>query len=136
MGEIALSGSCLCGSVAYELEGDARRFYHCHCERCRKASGSAHASNIILRLKSITWTAGESLVHSYKLPEAERFDLASENWIHVLAHSLGVARDDDYAAWRRSGDPESVIAAAADRIDSSPFDRATIERVVRTHFGG
>ena len=39
MGDIALSGSCLCGSVAYELQGDARRFYHCHCERCRKASG-------------------------------------------------------------------------------------------------
>ena len=68
MGEIALSGSCLCGSVAYELTGDARRFYHCHCERCRKASGSGHASNIILRLD-----AGEDLTRSYKVPEAERF---------------------------------------------------------------
>ena len=73
MGDIALSGSCLCGSVVYELRGDARRFYHCHCERCRKASGTAHASNIILQLQSITWTAGESLTRSYKLPEAERF---------------------------------------------------------------
>jgi hypothetical protein len=73
MGDIALSGSCLCGSVAYELRGDARRFYHCHCERCRKTSGSAHASNIILRIESITWTAGEALTRSYKLPEAKRF---------------------------------------------------------------
>ena len=73
MSEMSLSGSCLCGSVAYELKGNARRFYHCHCERCRKATGGAHASNIILRLHSISWTAGESLTRRYKVPEAERF---------------------------------------------------------------
>jgi hypothetical protein len=73
MSVMTLAGSCLCGSVAYELEGDARRFYHCHCERCRKSTGAAHASNIIMRLRSITWTAGEQLTKRYKVPEAERF---------------------------------------------------------------
>lgn len=73
MSVIRLAGSCLCGSVAYELEGDARRFYHCHCERCRKATGAAHASNILMRLHSIVWTAGEQLTKRYKVPEAERF---------------------------------------------------------------
>ena len=73
MSEITLSGSCLCGSVAYELHGDARRFFHCHCERCRKATGAAHASNIIIKLFDITWTAGEQLTRRYKVPEAERF---------------------------------------------------------------
>ena len=73
MSEITLAGSCLCGSVVYELKGDARHFYHCHCERCRKASGAAHASNIIVRLDQITWTAGERLTRRYKVPEAERF---------------------------------------------------------------
>lgn len=73
MKEINLFGSCLCGSVAFELRGDARRFFHCHCERCRKASGAAHASNIILKLGDITWTAGERMTRRYKVPEAERF---------------------------------------------------------------
>ena len=73
MSVVTLAGSCLCGSVAYELEGDTRRFYHCHCERCRKATGAAHASNIITRLHSITWTAGEQLTRRYKVPEADRF---------------------------------------------------------------
>ena len=73
MSVIRLSGSCLCGSVAYELKGDARRFFHCHCERCRKASGAAHASNIIMKLHAISWTAGEQLTRRYKVPEAERF---------------------------------------------------------------
>ena len=73
MSVIQLSGSCLCGTVAYELEGDARRFFHCHCERCRKSSGAAHGSNIIMRLLEIKWTAGEQLTRRYKVPEAERF---------------------------------------------------------------
>ena len=73
MTDITLAGSCLCGTVAYELAGDARRFYHCHCERCRKCTGGAHASNIIARLRSITWTAGEKYLKRYNVPEAERF---------------------------------------------------------------
>jgi len=41
--------------------------------RCRKATGGAHASNIILKLENITWIAGEQLLRRYKVPEAERF---------------------------------------------------------------
>jgi hypothetical protein len=32
-------GSCLCGSVEYELEGDIRPSIACHCTQCRKTSG-------------------------------------------------------------------------------------------------
>lgn len=74
MGERTFSGSCLCGSVAYEITGEVWRFYHCHCERCRKASGTGHATNLLIKSpRSVAWTAGESLLSSYKVPEAERF---------------------------------------------------------------
>lgn len=73
MTQLSLSGSCLCGSVQYHLSGEQARFYHCHCERCRKATGTGHASNIILQGDAITWTAGESLLTRYKVPEAKRF---------------------------------------------------------------
>jgi hypothetical protein len=76
MGKQTFSGSCLCGSVAYEIAGDAKRFYHCHCERCRKATGTGHASNIIMQPESVTWTAGEQLIKRYKVPEAKRFSTA------------------------------------------------------------
>lgn len=69
-----VKGSCLCGSVHYEVTGDAQRFYHCHCGRCRKSTGTGHASNILVTPHtSITWTRGETLLGSYKVPEAERF---------------------------------------------------------------
>lgn len=66
-------GSCLCGAVTYEMEGEALAFYHCHCQRCRKANGTGHASNVRVDTPAINWLSGEDLIRSYKVPEAERF---------------------------------------------------------------
>jgi len=68
------TGSCLCKKITYKLEGEAIRFYHCHCERCRKSTGSGHATNIMIKAETeIEWLSGEELLARYKVPEAERF---------------------------------------------------------------
>jgi len=72
MSTSTLSGSCLCGAVRYTATGEAQRFYHCHCTRCRKASGTGHASNLFLG-GTLDWDSGEDHLTHYKLPEAERF---------------------------------------------------------------
>jgi len=72
MSNSSLAGSCLCGEVQYVATGEAVRFYHCHCKRCRKASGTGHASNVFVK-GTLSWESGEELIKSYKLPEAERF---------------------------------------------------------------
>ncbi len=66
-------GGCLCGAVEYEIEGDALAFYHCHCQRCRKANGTGHASNVRVNTSGINWLRGRESIASYKVPEAERF---------------------------------------------------------------
>jgi hypothetical protein len=48
MAQSTLKGSCLCGVVKYEVTGEPSRFYHCHCSRCRKVTGTGHASNMFL----------------------------------------------------------------------------------------
>ena len=69
-----LSGSCLCGAVSYSISGDAQKFYHCHCKRCRKATGTGHASNIIMMdVEQLEWHQGEENLTWYKVPDAERF---------------------------------------------------------------
>ncbi len=73
MNETTFSGGCLCGGVRYTLSGHALRFYHCHCSRCRKMTGTGHATNIMVKADRVEWTAGESLLGYYKVPEAERF---------------------------------------------------------------
>lgn len=67
-----LSGSCLCGEVSYRAHGDVRKFYHCHCMRCRKATGTGHASNLFVA-GTLEWVSGEDALGVYRLPEAERF---------------------------------------------------------------
>jgi len=36
-----LSGGCNCGQLRYEIDGDPIRVGLCHCETCRKETGSA-----------------------------------------------------------------------------------------------
>jgi hypothetical protein len=68
-----LSGSCLCGDVTYEVSGEPLRFLHCHCSRCRKATGTSHATNIILKSSGVDWHGNEGKLTRYKVPEAARF---------------------------------------------------------------
>lgn len=72
-----LKGSCLCGAVHYEAQpGETTRFFHCHCGRCRKATGTGHASNLILiKPASGGFTQGEELITRYKVPGAKRFSV-------------------------------------------------------------
>lgn len=69
----SLKGSCLCGAVQYEVVGEATRFYHCHCSRCRKATGTGHASNLFLQPATLKWLAGEDQVRAFKPLDAKRF---------------------------------------------------------------
>ncbi len=67
------AGSCLCGAVAYEFDDPVVQFCYCHCPRCRKATGSAHAANLFVRPDQFRWTRGREQVRRYDLPEAKRF---------------------------------------------------------------
>ena len=41
---MSLNGTCLCGTVSYEITRDLKGIVHCHCQTCRKAHGSAFSS--------------------------------------------------------------------------------------------
>jgi len=34
------TGSCLCGSVQYEVKGSLRNIINCHCSMCQKLHGN------------------------------------------------------------------------------------------------
>lgn len=38
-------GSCLCGAISFDVEGELRGILHCHCVNCRKSSGNFVASS-------------------------------------------------------------------------------------------
>lgn len=62
------SGSCQCGAVRFRIEGRLTHFFLCHCSRCRKDTGSAHAANLFGGDAALTWLAGEESVRRYRIP--------------------------------------------------------------------
>jgi hypothetical protein len=67
------TGKCLCGEVSYEISGNLGIFQYCHCSRCRKFTGSAHAANLIVAPEQFKWLSGEEYVGRHELEEAKHF---------------------------------------------------------------
>lgn len=59
-------GGCLCGTVRFEVHGGIRKIVYCHCSECRKAQGSAFATNGIVVADEFIITAGESELTAYE----------------------------------------------------------------------
>src|SRR5262245_17722653 len=63
-----VKGSCLCGAVAFEIEGRLSPMQYCHAGRCRKATGSAFAAEVAAHASDLRWIRGENLVTVYEAP--------------------------------------------------------------------
>jgi hypothetical protein len=53
-----LSGSCLCGSVRFEVEDAFESVFYCHCSRCRRRTGSAFAAIGAIPIEKLVITSG------------------------------------------------------------------------------
>jgi len=63
-----IPGSCLCGSVRFEVELPFRRANHCHCSRCRKHSGAFGLTHGRVPRDAVTVLSGVELVSVYRPP--------------------------------------------------------------------
>ena len=62
-----IKGSCLCGGIEYRFdEGGAVVINHCHCSRCRKASGAEYATFLQIVRDYFEWISGEDLIVGYE----------------------------------------------------------------------
>lgn len=59
-------GSCLCGAVAYEINGTLEPILFCHCSRCRKANGSAFVAVSPVAASAFKIVKGEESLRSYR----------------------------------------------------------------------
>jgi len=71
------TGSCLCGAVRFEIAPPSVAFRYCHCSRCQKVTGAAHAANLFVPMGQFKWLAGESLAKRFNLPGASDSQSAS-----------------------------------------------------------
>ncbi|WP_428354346.1 GFA family protein [Methyloprofundus sp.] len=47
------SGQCLCGKISYTISAPPRVMSQCHCDDCRKATGTGHASNAFFKRNQV-----------------------------------------------------------------------------------
>lgn len=111
MQDTKIKGSCLCGEVSYEFTGPAKVFQYCHCTRCQKITGSAHASNIIIDPESFEWLTGEDKIGRYELPNAKYF---ASSFCKKCGSSL---------PWETQNGIAQIVPAGT--LDDDPQDRPT-----------
>ena len=66
------AGSCLCGAVRYRLSAAPLGINLCHCRQCRKASGTAFASNAAIPRDAFHIDAGADSIAQYASSEGKR----------------------------------------------------------------
>lgn len=64
-----LTGSCLCGNIQYEIRGELGPGFYCHCSRCRKAGGSAFASNVVVAADEFVIVDGKDSLKTFSTAE-------------------------------------------------------------------
>ena len=58
-------GSCYCGEIHIEINGNIDSIIHCHCSRCRKASGTAYATNGVVNIDDFKILSGVKFIGKY-----------------------------------------------------------------------
>ena len=122
------SGGCLCGAVRYESSMAPVFAAHCHCNDCRKSSGTGHCSHLVLPASALTVT-GE--VRFYDAP-ADTGNIVSRGFCPTCGsaiYSKNSAMPDMVYPRASSLDdlevfqPQMVVyakrAASWDKLDSS-----------------
>jgi hypothetical protein len=62
-------GSCLCGTIRYDVAGPFNLMAHCHCSMCRKHHGAAFATFVGAPLMGFKWLSGEDHVVVFQSSE-------------------------------------------------------------------
>ena len=63
---MVLHGSCLCGDVGYEVDGELSLPGHCHCSICRKAHGAAFGTYSRVQRSDFALLSGETSIRAYR----------------------------------------------------------------------
>ena len=122
-----MKGSCLCGKVQFEVDRFAASIVHCHCEKCRKAHGSAFSTTAPALREHFRWTTGHDLLRDFESSPGKKRHFCSNCGSHLMAEwidrpavivRLGCLDDDpgsrpEMHIWRSEGacwyDPEKRI---------------------------
>ena len=115
---MAIRGSCLCGSVNYQIDGPLREATSCHCSMCRKAHGAAFGTYAGLDPDRFRWLSGEAYVSIYNSsPDGGRC-FCSKCGSNLFYYLKGA---DRYVMWMGTFEDQAPFHVAGEiYIDDKP----------------
>lgn len=130
-----ITGQCLCGNVRYEIAGRLGPIVYCHCSMCRRATGSAFATNASVRAREFRVVAGSELISEYESSPSNVRAFCSRcgatlycKWFGLIRIRLGTLDDDPGVrpvahVWVRSRAPWHEITDSLAQFDQAPPER-------------
>ncbi|GHA16930.1 aldehyde-activating protein [Devosia pacifica] len=100
------TGSCLCGAVRFEISGAFQSFFLCHCSRCRKDTGSAHAANLFAPAATLNWVSGQASVKTYRVPDSRH----AKSFCNICGSALPSIQAEGAMVVVPAGSLDSAIA--------------------------
>ncbi|WP_370977936.1 GFA family protein [Agaribacterium sp. ZY112] len=61
-----MKGSCLCGDVKFELNLEEFKIYQCHCNLCRKQTGTASSCGGVVKEENFAWLGGQKSISKWQ----------------------------------------------------------------------
>ena len=84
-----LQGSCLCGSVAYEVDAPLGPIIFCHCQTCRKTHASAFSSLSPVPREKFRWVRGEAMLNQFESSPGKFRHFCTKCGSHIVAERTG-----------------------------------------------
>lgn len=84
-----MKGSCLCGSVVYEIDAPIEKVAHCHCQTCRKAQGTVLVPTAGVSRESFRWVSGEEKLSAFESSPGKKRYFCSVCGSHLVAMREG-----------------------------------------------
>jgi hypothetical protein len=100
-----LTGHCLCGSVRYEISGEPLALMYCHCEECRRATGSSLNTSIFVRREDFRIVSGDDALSSH--------ESSPDNCRHFCSRCGS-------PIFKHFPDPPDLMTVRAGTLDSDP----------------
>ena len=108
-----LTGSCLCRSVTYSLDGPQFKTVLCHCENCSKASGSAFQYNALFSRPLFHLQSGSHMIRTYRDGATDSGNILERSFCSACGSQLFTTN---------SAAPDVIIVTAGS-IDRKKFDQ-------------
>jgi hypothetical protein len=116
VGDLPLTGGCLCGGVRFEVTEPLLFAGYCHCTRCQRRSGTAAAASARVVPGSLRVVSGDDLIADYEPPDG--------GFRKVFCSACGGA------LWSQSAEDPEVVGVRMGTFDRDPDIRPSYRQFV------